>query len=185
MSNALIAGRRSTHKLTISAEVTILKIRQFNFNLTFTGLICKGNSRFWHSLLWALGTNGLKMSVLADCSTCFLKTINYKEVLKYVFGTNGLRIRQPTLVFQRSNFLWVPSFSLTTCRSQFLSICCLDSPVSSRQSTRSPFFPFSFYINKWATRKSSICFNNPLMVADCRALLKIIFLFYSLVTKSE
>ena len=27
--------------------------------------ICKGNSIFWHSQLWALGTNGLKRSVLA------------------------------------------------------------------------------------------------------------------------
>ena len=53
--------------------------------------MCKGNSRFWHSLLWALGTNGLKMSVLAACSIFFLKTIIYIEVQKCHFGINGLR----------------------------------------------------------------------------------------------
>ena len=43
------------------------------------------------TLLWALGTNGLKMSVLAAYNTCFLETINYIEVQKYHFGIDGLR----------------------------------------------------------------------------------------------
>ena len=29
--------------------------------------------------------------MLAACSICFLKTINYVEVQKYLFGINGLR----------------------------------------------------------------------------------------------
>ena len=41
-------------------------------------------------LLGALGTNGLKRSVLAACSLYFLKAINYIEVQKYLFGINGL-----------------------------------------------------------------------------------------------
>ena len=67
-----------------------LKIRQFNFKLTFAVSICKGNGRFWHSLLWALWTKGLKRSVLAVCNICFLKAINLIEVQKYLFGINGL-----------------------------------------------------------------------------------------------
>ena len=65
-----------------------MKIRQFNFKLTFTGLICKGYCRFWHSLLWALWTYGLKRSVLPTWGICFLKSINYIQM--YLFGINGL-----------------------------------------------------------------------------------------------
>ena len=36
----------------------------------------------------SLGTNGLTRSVLAACNICFLKTINYIEVQKYLFGIN-------------------------------------------------------------------------------------------------
>ena len=67
--------------------------------LTFSGLICKGNSRFWHSLLWTLGTNGLKTSVLAPCNIRFLKTINWIEVQKYLFGINGLNSDGEFLIF--------------------------------------------------------------------------------------
>ena len=35
---------------------------------------------------------GLKRSVLAACNIFFLKTINYIEVQKYLFGFNGLII---------------------------------------------------------------------------------------------
>ena len=52
---------------------------------------CKGNNRFWHSLLWTLWNNGLERSVLAVCNICFLKTINYIKVQRYLFGNNGLR----------------------------------------------------------------------------------------------
>ena len=31
------------------------------------------------------------MPVLAACSICFLQTINYLEVQKYLFGINGLK----------------------------------------------------------------------------------------------
>ena len=43
--------------------------------------------------MWAFGTIGLKRSVLTACSICFLKTINYIEVQKYLFGINGLNAR--------------------------------------------------------------------------------------------
>ena len=33
----------------------------------------------------------VKISVLAACSICVLKSIIYMEVLKYLFGINGLR----------------------------------------------------------------------------------------------
>ena len=39
--------------------------------------------------LWALGTNGLNRAELAACNICFLKTINYIKVQKYLFGING------------------------------------------------------------------------------------------------
>ena len=37
-------------------------------------------------------TDGLKSSVLGPCNMCFLKTIIYLEVQKYLFGTNGLSL---------------------------------------------------------------------------------------------
>ena len=46
-----------------------------NSPISFNGLaslICKENGRFWHTLLWALGTYGLKGSALAACNICFL-----------------------------------------------------------------------------------------------------------------
>ena len=61
-------------------RVQNIKSRQFRFRLTLTGLICKGNGRFWHSLSWALGTNGLKRSEIAACNFCFLKIVNYTKV---------------------------------------------------------------------------------------------------------
>ena len=70
-------------------RVQKIKIRQFA-SIDF-GLICKRISRFWHSLLWAWGTYGFNRPVLAACTICFLKTINYIEVQKYLFGINGLR----------------------------------------------------------------------------------------------
>ena len=45
-------------------------------DLTDRALICKENGRFWLSLFWALGTSGLKRSVLAAGSNCFLKSVN-------------------------------------------------------------------------------------------------------------
>ena len=66
------------------------KIHQFNSKLTFTGLFCKGNIRFWHSQLWTLGTNGFRSSVLAFCNFSLLKLYNLYKVQKYPFGINGL-----------------------------------------------------------------------------------------------
>ena len=63
-------GQRSrVQKVNISSNCHLL---------TFTGLICKGSSRFWRSLLWALGTNGSTRLVVAACNTSiyFFKTIN-------------------------------------------------------------------------------------------------------------
>ena len=38
-----------------------IKIRKISFDRFFAGLFCKGNGRFfWHSLLRALGTDGLE-----------------------------------------------------------------------------------------------------------------------------
>ena len=68
------------------------KNSQTGYNWLFW-LNFKGSSTFWHSLLWALETSGLKRSVLAPCNFCFLKTINYIEVQKYLFGINGLIYR--------------------------------------------------------------------------------------------
>ena len=72
--------------------------KSFNWLLlaSFTGLICEGNSRFWHNV--SLGTYGLKRSALAAWNICFLKTINYIEVQKYLFGINGLILRIATHV---------------------------------------------------------------------------------------
>ena len=53
----------------------------------------------WHLLLLALGTNEIKRSVLAACSIYFLKTINWIDVQKYLFGIDGLnaaRLRMQT-----------------------------------------------------------------------------------------
>ena len=36
------------------------------------------------------GANGLKRPVFAACNFCYLKTKNYIEVQKYLFGINGL-----------------------------------------------------------------------------------------------
>ena len=55
----------------------------------------------WHTQLWALETNGLKMSVLDPCNTCFLN-LNYIEVQKYLFGINGLINRLQSLFADRS-----------------------------------------------------------------------------------
>ena len=62
------------------------KKTQTSFKLTFTGLINKANGRFWHSLLWALGTNGLKSSVLAFYNICFIKNSKLYRVTKYLFS---------------------------------------------------------------------------------------------------
>ena len=67
------------------------KNQPINFYLTFTGLICKGNSRFLtHTVVSFRDSGVIMVSVLAACSNNFLKTINYIEVQKYLFGINGL-----------------------------------------------------------------------------------------------
>ena len=49
--------------MCISAEgIQKYKIRNLG-KLTFNSLICKVNSKFWHSLLWALGTNLMGLNV--------------------------------------------------------------------------------------------------------------------------
>ena len=65
-----------------------IKICQLALTDFYTGLTRKENSIFWHSLFWALGTNGLERSVLAPWNICFLKTINFIEVQKYLCGNN-------------------------------------------------------------------------------------------------
>ena len=73
-------------------RVQTIKIHQFSFNWRLLALFVKENGRFWYWLSWALGTDGLKSSVLAACNIFFLKTINYIEVQKYLFGINGLTL---------------------------------------------------------------------------------------------
>ena len=47
--------------MIVSIKPLVPRVQEIKIpQLTFTGLICKGNRRFWHSLLWALGPNGLK-----------------------------------------------------------------------------------------------------------------------------
>ena len=72
--------------------------------MTFSGLICKENSGFWHSLLWGLEIDGLKRSVLYVCNNCFLKTINYVVVQKFLLDINGLTDERWTKWY---HYLWI------------------------------------------------------------------------------
>ena len=67
-------------------RVQKIKNQETRFSRLLLGLICKWKGGFWHPLLWALGTIGLKRSVLAACNISFLKhSLNYIEECKSTF----------------------------------------------------------------------------------------------------
>ena len=82
VSWALAVSFNSTFN-PISTEGAKDKNPQTSFNWLLLVWIRRGNCRFWRSLLWPLGTNGLKRSVLAPCTICFFKKLNRHAKLPF------------------------------------------------------------------------------------------------------
>ena len=88
--------------------------------------------------------------MLAPCIICFLKTINYKEVQKYLFGINGLILlyttSRSTTIYSTSTCL-TPSVcqrhiaDLKTSSSRSVCVCVC---VCGQPTRRSPYTGSSF-----------------------------------------